>query len=98
LPVKESRGNDAKLNLLRNVLDATPKAWREEVHARTRACLDAPDPETARLLLNRVLEDFESKAPKAMVILEDGFDSGEVPETASDHQQTGASERGDSPS
>jgi hypothetical protein len=25
-----------------NVLDATPKAWREEVYVRTQACLDAP--------------------------------------------------------
>jgi hypothetical protein len=31
--------------------------------------MDELDPETARLLLNRVLEDFESKAPKAMAIL-----------------------------
>jgi putative transposase len=61
-------------HFLRNVLDATPKAWREELHARVRACLDAPDPETARILVNRVLEDFEGKAPKAMVILEAGFD------------------------
>jgi transposase-like protein len=59
---------------LRNVLDATPRAWREEVHARVRACLDAPDPETARLLLNRVLEDFESRAPRAMAILEAAFE------------------------
>jgi putative transposase len=59
---------------LRNVLDATPRAWREEVHARVRACLEAPDPETARLLLNRVLEDFESKAPKAMAILGAAFE------------------------
>jgi transposase-like protein len=61
-------------HFLRNLLDATPKAWREELHARVRACLDAPNPETARILMNRVLEDFETKAPKAMTILEAGFD------------------------
>jgi putative transposase len=61
-------------HFLRNLLDATPKTWREELHVRVRACLDAPDTETARILVNRVLEDFEAKAPKAMTILEAGFD------------------------
>jgi transposase-like protein len=50
-----------------------PKAWREEVHARVRACLDAPETE-ARLLLNRILEDFETKTPKVITILEADFD------------------------
>lgn len=61
-------------HFLRNLLDATPKAWRGDLHARVRACLDAPDPETARILVNRVLEDFETKAPKAMSILEAGIE------------------------
>ena len=36
--------------------------------------MDAPDLETARLLLNQVLQDWADKAPKAMPVLEEGFD------------------------
>ncbi|CAM3559897.1 hypothetical protein HYSC106933_10660 [Hydrogenibacillus schlegelii] len=52
----------------RNVLDATPKPLQEEVHRRVRAILEAPDMETARLLLNQTLEAYETKAPKAMAV------------------------------
>jgi putative transposase len=61
-------------HFMRNILDATPKALQEEIHARLRAILDAPDIETARLLLNQMLEAYETKASKAMSILEAGFD------------------------
>jgi len=36
--------------------------------------LDARDHDTARLLLNQVLEAYETKAPKAMAVLEAGFE------------------------
>jgi putative transposase len=61
-------------HFLRNILDATPKALQDEVHSRVRAILDAPDHDTARLLLNQVLEAYETKAPKAMAVLEAGFE------------------------
>jgi len=61
-------------HFLRNVLDATPKSIKDEVHQHVRALLNAPDPKTARLLLSQTLEYFEEKAPKAMRILETGFD------------------------
>jgi len=54
--------------------DATPKVLRDEIHSRVRAIFDAPDLDTARLLLNQVLEAYETKAPKAMAILEAGFE------------------------
>lgn len=53
---------------------STPKALKDEVHGRVRAILDAPDLKTARLLLSQTIETFEEKAPKAMRILETGFD------------------------
>ncbi|AGT33891.1 transposase (plasmid) [Geobacillus genomosp. 3] len=59
---------------MRNILDATPKELQDEVHSWVRAILDAPDLDTARLLLNQVLEAYETKAPKAMAILEAGFE------------------------
>ena len=61
-------------HFMRNILDATPKPVREELYPHLRAILEAPDPGTARLLLNQTLEAFEKKAPKAMQILEIGFD------------------------
>jgi|GEM_PF-4718440 len=59
---------------MRNILDATPKALKDEVHGRVQAILDATDVDTARLLLSQTIESFEEKAPKAMRILETGFD------------------------
>lgn len=61
-------------HFMRNVLDAAPKALQPEIRARVRAILDAPDLQTARLLLKETLSSYESKASKAMQILEEGFD------------------------
>lgn len=61
-------------HFMRNILDATPQAMKEELYPRLRAILDAPDVKTARMLLNQTLKDYEGKAPKAMDILETGFD------------------------
>ena len=47
---------------------------KDDVYTRVRAILDAPDNETARLLLSQTIETYEDKAPKAMRILETGFD------------------------
>lgn len=61
-------------HFMRNILDATPKTLQEELYPRVRAILDAPDMDTARMLLQQVLEAYEAKAPKAMSILEAGFE------------------------
>jgi len=61
-------------HFMRNILDATPKALKDEVHGHVRRILDAADSQTARLLLNETLKAFEEKAPKAMRILENGFE------------------------
>jgi len=46
--------------------------------------LEAPDSKTARKLLNDVLEEYKEKAPKAMEVLEEGFEDAtavlELPE------------------
>lgn len=64
----------AETYFMRNLLDATPKSLQTEVHQRMRAILDAPDLKTAQLLLNQTLQDLANKAPKAMQVLEEGFD------------------------
>jgi putative transposase len=51
-------------HFMRNLLDATPKSLQTEVYQRVRAILDAPDPDTARLLLNQVLRDYSQKGTK----------------------------------
>lgn len=55
-------------------LDASPKALKEEIRGHIRTIFDAPDAKTARLVLNQTLEAYEGKAPRAMAILEAGFD------------------------
>ncbi|MCS3917251.1 transposase-like protein [Caldanaerobacter subterraneus subsp. tengcongensis MB4] len=49
-----------------------------------KAYFEAPDPRTARMLLNQVLDEYRDKAPKAMEILEEGFEDAiavlELPE------------------
>ncbi len=47
---------------------------QEDLHARVRAIFEAPDPETARTLLGKVVADYEHQAPTAIATLERGFD------------------------
>src|SRR5690606_28353477 len=61
-------------HFMRNILDAAHKSLQEELYRRIRAILEAPDPDTARLLLHQVLKDYETRAPRAMEVLETGFD------------------------
>lgn len=69
----------------RNILDATPKALREELKKHLRSIFDGADMETSRTLLDQTMERFQETAPKAMVVLEAGFDDAtavlELPET-----------------
>ncbi|MDT2257969.1 transposase [Paenibacillus larvae] len=53
----------------RNVLEASPKALKDEIHGRLRSILDAPDTGTARFLLKQTLAAYEDKAGKAMGVL-----------------------------
>lgn len=61
-------------HFMRNILDASPKSLKEEIHAHVRAIMEAPDPETARMLLDQTLAVYSEKAAKAMRTLEAGFD------------------------
>jgi transposase-like protein len=59
---------------MRNILDAAPKFEAKELYPHLRTILDAPDLETARLLLNQTLEAYKRKAPRAIKLLEERFD------------------------
>jgi transposase-like protein len=61
-------------HFIRNILDATPKALKGELHSKLRAIFDAPDIQTARLLLSKTIDTYQDKAPKAIKVLEAGFD------------------------
>jgi putative transposase len=63
-----------QMHLSANIADATPKTLHDEVHARVRAIFEAPDMETARLLLARFVADYAESAPAAVATLERGFD------------------------
>ncbi len=56
-----------------HVRDATPNSLKDEVHSHVQAILQAPDEETARMLLGKTTSFYEDKATKAMSILEAGF-------------------------
>lgn len=43
-------------------------------YAHARAIMEAPDPDTARMLLDQTLAAYSDKAAKAMRTLEAGFD------------------------
>ncbi len=53
--------------------DATPNSLKDEVHSHLQAILEAPDEETARMLLDKTTSFYEDKAPKAMSTLEAHF-------------------------
>ena len=63
-----------QMHLSANISDATPKALQEELHARIRTLFEAPDLQTARILLAQVIADYEQRAPAAIATLERGFD------------------------
>ena len=58
----------------RNVLDKTPKRLQSKLKELLRVMYDSPDLASARTMCNRIITEFEDKAPKAMSVLESGFD------------------------
>jgi len=61
-------------HLMRNLMDACPKALQGELHARVRLIFEAPDLATARRLLAELVNDFGERAPKAVERLEEAFE------------------------
>jgi len=61
-------------HLSANVSDAAPKALQEALHRRVRAIFEAPDVETARVLLAALSAEYQQRAPAAVAVLERGFE------------------------
>ena len=58
----------------RNILDATPKRLKPELKAELRTLYDSPNMEKAVVTKAEIIEKFEIKAPRAIEILERGFE------------------------
>lgn len=57
-----------------NILDSCPRSIQSKLSEMLKLLFDAPDLETARLLLQQILEEYDDKAPKAVDCLENGFE------------------------
>ena len=58
----------------RNVLDKAPKRLQPKLKELLKVMYDSPDLASARAICNRIITEFEGKTPKAMSVLESGFD------------------------
>lgn len=58
----------------RNICDAAPEVLHDEVHGRLRPIFAAPGLPTGRVLLERFISDFAGRAPKAVQVLDQGFE------------------------
>lgn len=58
----------------RNVLDKTPKRQQPTLKKHLKTIYNALNISEARRLMKETLQTFEDKAPKAMRVLEEGFD------------------------
>lgn len=61
-------------HLTRNVLDACPKACRDELKGRLRLVFEAPNRDAARHAFDDIAGDFGQRAPKAVACLENGLE------------------------
>jgi len=61
-------------HFMKNILDATPKNIQAGVKGMVRAIFESPKPAIARKCLEDTLNAYQDKAPKAMEILENGFE------------------------
>ena len=58
----------------RNLLDYTPKALQPQMKESIREVYEATDLTSARMAKDRLLHEYEKKAPKAMKLLDEAFD------------------------
>lgn len=64
-----------QVHFTRNILGNTRRSLRKEVADRLQLVFTAPDKKTARRLAQDMIDTYQSKAPKAMEILENGLEN-----------------------
>jgi transposase-like protein len=73
-PFQGATWQRCQTHVIRNLVDACPKALHGERQARVRLIVEAPDLATARRLLVELVNDFGERAPKAVERLEEAFE------------------------
>lgn len=63
-----------QVHLMRNVMDKTPKKYQYGLKAELNSMFQAVTIQEARTLRDKIYEDYQDVAPKAMQILDDGFE------------------------
>ncbi len=72
--VQRASWQRCQAHVTRNIIDATPKALQKEMAGRLRALCGAADPFSGRALLQALLADVAHRAPKALEILDEGYE------------------------
>lgn len=63
-----------QVHLVRNILDVTPKSYQKGLQTELRDMFTAENYKAARERKDEIVKDYYDVAPKAMDILEDGFE------------------------
>lgn len=63
-----------QVHFMRNILDACPKRYHDELRAKLRLMFNAPDMQTARQLFEDIVSVYAAKAPRSILCLEAGFE------------------------
>ena len=63
-----------QVHLTRNIIDATPTKYAVGIKTELKEMFEATSLENARKLKNELVKEYEDVAPKAVKILEDGFE------------------------
>lgn len=58
----------------RNMLDRTPKTLQPEIKEELRQLYEAIDLDSARKVRDQIIDKYETKAPKAVTLLDEAFD------------------------
>jgi putative transposase len=58
----------------RNMLDHTPKALQPEIKEELRKLYEAVDVDSARKVKDQIIDKYETRAPKAVALLDEAFD------------------------
>jgi putative transposase len=58
----------------KNMLDHTPKALQPEIKEELRKLYEAIDHDSARKVKDQIIDKYETKAPKAVTLLDEAFD------------------------
>jgi putative transposase len=71
---QEASWQRCQTHFSRNILDKTPKSLQPEIKEDLRQLYEAIDLESARKVRDQIIAKYETKAPKAVSLLDEAFD------------------------